>query len=742
MSASRRLAAILAADIVGYSRLMGADEEGTLARLRSLRAAITDPKIAEHRGRIVKTTGDGLLAEFHSVVDALRCAAEIQTAIANMAQPADRRIQFRIGIHQGDVVFEDDGDIFGDGVNIAARLESIAEPGGICVSARVQEDASGRLPLSFLDMGEQALKNISRPVRAYRVRPAAPPGSPGEHTVVRTRPAAPTSGPLRPGTVLGHTYAIEQPIGRGSLGDVYRAKHVELGTTHAITLIQPTVAGDPKTAQLLVEEVRKLARVRHDAVVSYEGLFRDDQGVRYLVMEYVDGPSLAEVVAGRRLEPDEVLALRDRLAEGLAAAHARGIIHRDLSPDNVILADGDVGRAKLIGFGFAQTAEAGDATMIGVNLMARHAYASPEQLGQFGGRVDSRSDLYSLGLVLAAAAIGFGRTLDMGATPGQAILARQKKPDLSLVPAPLRPAISPLLEPRPEERPASIRDLLTAAAPPSDGAHGRKNRPAGWLLAAGTGVAAMLLAAATLFTLYRPGPSSSLSLEELRTQLAAATGGFACASIGYTLAPDRSVRVAGHIASPEDLMRLRREVAAIPGIGQPSYDVQLMGRPHCEMAALLTPFADPALRDGLSLAFAGKPSEVHLGERPSLEVRAPGFDSYIYIDYFDSGGDVLHLFPNERDRFNLRPWRNRFVLFKTPMWTVCGNVGRQLVTIIASATRLFPGPRPEVEDAKDYVATLGEALKKLPKDGAAGQLLFFDLREAPPWINPEAVCRS
>src|ERR1044071_3157113 len=163
MNSVRRLAAVLAADVVGYSRLMGTDEEGTLARLRNILRAVVNPKVAEHRGRIVKTTGDGILAEFQSVVDALRCAVEIQTAIASAAQPPDRRIQFRIGIHQGDIVVED-GDIFGDGVNIAARLEGIAEPGGICVSARVQEDAAGRLDLSFFDMGDQALKNITRPV--------------------------------------------------------------------------------------------------------------------------------------------------------------------------------------------------------------------------------------------------------------------------------------------------------------------------------------------------------------------------------------------------------------------------------------------------------------------------------------------------------------------------------------------------------------------------------------------------
>jgi TolB-like protein/class 3 adenylate cyclase len=170
----RRLAAILAADVAGYSRLIECDEEGTLGRLKMLRAEVIDPQIAGHRGRIVKTTGDGLLAEFASVVDALRCAAEVQMALAesNASIPSERRIEFRIGIHQGDIVVED-GDIFGDGVNVAARLEGLAEPGSICISSRVQEDAAGRLDLAFEDMGEQTLKNISRPVRVYRVMATA-----------------------------------------------------------------------------------------------------------------------------------------------------------------------------------------------------------------------------------------------------------------------------------------------------------------------------------------------------------------------------------------------------------------------------------------------------------------------------------------------------------------------------------------------------------------------------------------
>jgi TolB-like protein len=157
--------------VAGYSRLIGADEEGTLNRLRSIRADVIDPKIAEHRGRIVKTTGDGLLVEFTSVVDALRCATEIQSGVAkgNGGIAVEKRIEFRMGINVGDIVVED-GDIFGDGVNVAARLEGLADPGGICVSARVQEDAGGRLDLTFDDLGEQSLKNIARSVRVYRVR--------------------------------------------------------------------------------------------------------------------------------------------------------------------------------------------------------------------------------------------------------------------------------------------------------------------------------------------------------------------------------------------------------------------------------------------------------------------------------------------------------------------------------------------------------------------------------------------
>jgi adenylate cyclase len=170
MTAARRLAAILAADVAGYSRLMGADERGTLQAFNHIKAEVFEPTIAARSGRLVKTTGDGFLVEFSSVVDALHCATELQAHMTerNAEASKDKRIDFRIGINVGDIVVED-GDIFGDGVNVAVRLEGLAEPGGICVSARVQEDAVGKLDLSFEDLGEQQLKNIARSVQVYRV---------------------------------------------------------------------------------------------------------------------------------------------------------------------------------------------------------------------------------------------------------------------------------------------------------------------------------------------------------------------------------------------------------------------------------------------------------------------------------------------------------------------------------------------------------------------------------------------
>jgi class 3 adenylate cyclase len=186
----RRLAAILAADVAGSCRLIGIDEEGTLARLRALRKTLFDPKVSEHRGRIVKNTGDGALVEFASVVDAFRCADKIQRSMAelNTDVPLDKRIEFRIGIHVGDIVIADD-DIFGDGVNIAVRLEGIAEPGGICISDDAYRQVRGKVESTVEDMGSQSLKNIAEPMRTWRART-------GKSSSPTTRPPIETAQPL------------------------------------------------------------------------------------------------------------------------------------------------------------------------------------------------------------------------------------------------------------------------------------------------------------------------------------------------------------------------------------------------------------------------------------------------------------------------------------------------------------------------------------------------------------------
>ena len=176
MGETRKIAAILVADVVGYSRLAGADEDRTLSRLRGLRSDLIDPAIAAHHGRIVKRTGDGSLIEFRSVVDAVRCAIEVQNGASerNAGLPPERRIEFRIGIHLGDVVEEADGDLMGDGVNIAARLEGIAAPGAICLSEDAYRQVKGRLDLAVTDLGQTQLKNIADPIRVYSLQVGVP----------------------------------------------------------------------------------------------------------------------------------------------------------------------------------------------------------------------------------------------------------------------------------------------------------------------------------------------------------------------------------------------------------------------------------------------------------------------------------------------------------------------------------------------------------------------------------------
>jgi class 3 adenylate cyclase/serine/threonine protein kinase len=768
----RRLAAILAADVTGYSRLMGADEEGTLECLKAVRRELVDPTITKHRGRIFKTTGDGMLVEFPSVVDAVRCAVEIQQAMAvrNTGVRTDSRIDLRIGINLGDVIV-DGNDLYGDGVNISARVEALADPGGVFISNTVYDQVRDRLPFVFEDLGEQQVKNITRPVRVFRVHDAARGHPESRTTPPRDRPPIVKAdfssslaregeatrilsgvaklSTLAPGMLLGNTYTIEALLAHGGMGEVYRARHVELGTEHAIKIMLPNLAKDPKIVQLFREEARKLGRINNDAIVHYEGFFRDERGLRYLVTELVAGESLTEVLRRRRLEPNEVLRLRDRLALGLAAAHEMGIVHRDVSPENILLPGGSVDRAKLIDFGIAKSMDPSAATIIGKEFAGKYSYASPEQIGLFGGKVDLRSDIYSLGLVLAVAAIGFGRRLEMGFSPATMIAARQRVPDLTEVPASLRPLIASMLKPRPEDRPPSMRALLSDEDEASGAARDstkKSPRSAKGSSVWWAGVTAAGLAASVAVVVFRQATIPPPSLEKMRTQIDAAISEYRCASLEYSVALDRSVHLSGFAATVGDIDRLRATIEHVGGVGQVVSNVELRIWPYCELVALLQPVVKRTPKPAPTITLSPPRKEAHIGDPLLVDIQAPSFDGFFYIDYFaGTEGDVLHLFPNTLDREIVkRPARNTLTLGRPPFkrcWTLSGSTGEQLITMIAATQPIFPGGRPENEKAKDYLPSLSEAINELPEGSeSAAALLFFQLIDPLPSATQQNNC--
>ncbi|WP_342238649.1 serine/threonine-protein kinase [Inquilinus sp. OTU3971] len=267
---------------------------------------------------------------------------------------------------------------------------------------------------------------------------------------------------LSPGETVLFTYRIVRLISRGGMGEIYEAEHIDQQTRHAIKIILPELMGDEAIVALFLREAEALRKIRHAAIVGYDGLFRDESKRLHLVMEYVDGPSLSDRLRDGPLTPEEVGALRDRLASGLAEAHDIGICHRDLSPDNILLEHGRLGGAKLIDFGIAKFSDLDAQTVVGGSFAGKFSWASPEQVGLFGAQVDSRSDIYSLGLVLAAAARG--RPLEMGRTMMTVVNARRSVPQLDGVPPSLAPQIARMLEPDPLDRPQSMRELVTATA--------------------------------------------------------------------------------------------------------------------------------------------------------------------------------------------------------------------------------------------------------------------------------------
>ena len=319
----RRLAAILAGDVAGYSRLMGLDEEGTLAALKGHRRAVVDPKIAEHRGRIVKTTGDGILVEFASIVDAVRCAVEIQRHMAerNGQVPPERRIEFRIGLNVGDIII-DETDIFGDGVNIAARLEALAEPGGICVSRVVRDEVRDKLDFSFEDMGEQQVKNIARPVPTHRIRldPQADQSITAAVPVTRSArplPQKPSIAVLPFANMSGD--AEQEYFSEGITEDII----TNLSHNHSFFVISRSASFTYKGPGVDVGKVGRELGVRY---VLEGSVRRAGNRVRITAQ-------LIEAATGHHLWADrydrelaDVFAVQDEIARSITGAIAPGII--------------------------------------------------------------------------------------------------------------------------------------------------------------------------------------------------------------------------------------------------------------------------------------------------------------------------------------------------------------------------------------------------------------------------------
>jgi adenylate cyclase len=316
MTATRRLAAILAADVAGYSRLMGTDEEGTHERLRAHFRELVEPKIGEHSGHVVKNTGDGTLAEFPSVVDAVRCAAELQRAMIDReaGTPEDRRIRFRIGINLGDVIVEDD-DIFGDGVNVAARLEALAEPGGICISRMVRDQIRDKLPYALEDLGEQSVKNVARPVRTYALRAEAIAELPA--------PTARAAPPIQQPAVAPRLSIVVLPF--ANLGNDPEQQYFADGITEDLTTdlsrIADMVVISRNTAFTYRDKRVDTKQIGRELCVRYvlEGSVRRFGNRVRVNAQLIDAETDAHVWA-ERFDGDtsDLFALEDEITSGIA----------------------------------------------------------------------------------------------------------------------------------------------------------------------------------------------------------------------------------------------------------------------------------------------------------------------------------------------------------------------------------------------------------------------------------------
>ena len=487
LGVARRLAAIVAVDIVGFSRLMAVDEDGTWAALNELRAII-DPILESEDGRIVKSTGDGVLVEAPSVIGAVKAAIEVQETVEvwNRDRPADRALRLRIGINLGDIIVADDGDVFGDGVNVASRLEGLADPGGICLSDSAYQQVRGRIEARFVDRGEQWVKNIPTPVQVWAIIP----GQAGE-------------GPTDLG-VPGLQHA--EVVGRGGHATVYRAYQRAMDRWVAVKVLD---GSDETTRRRFDRERQVMGRLsQHPAVVTiYESGYTTG-GRPYLIMPFLGVGSLQDRLDQSGAMPWEEAAtiVRD-VADAVDHAHRMEVIHRDLKPSNIMLDDD--GRPLIADFGIARMT--GRSVTVTERALLTPAFSPPELLD--GAEPSPSGDIYGLAATFCALVTG-NPPFVTGTPDTDTLLALTRRiaddppPDLSAwsVPETAQRAVEAAMAKDPASRPATARGFAHLLSGRSRAPGGvvvshtdsnptlRVSRPL--LLAAGIGIAAIAIGGA------------------------------------------------------------------------------------------------------------------------------------------------------------------------------------------------------------------------------------------------------
>ncbi|MEE8271015.1 MAG: serine/threonine-protein kinase [Alphaproteobacteria bacterium] len=513
-------------------------------------------------------------------------------------------------------------------------------------------------------------------------------------TVVEPSQDVPST--IAPRSLISNTYRVEALIATGGMGEVYRARNVEMDTLHAVKTIKPEFAGDQRIIDLFRREAKVLRDLRSDVIVGNDGVIRDEADRVYLVMEYIEGESLSAVLERGPLPPVDVRRLRDRLAKGLAAAHDNDVIHRDMSPDNVILQHGRLDRAKIIDFGIAKLVNPGAVTVLGAEFAGKYAFASPEQLDPAESTVDARSDIYSLGLVLAAMAAG--KPLDMGTSLTSVVESRKTVPDLSAVPSELHDELAAMLQPDPADRPQSMRDLLT---PDQD--EGPK-----WRLMAAAAIAAAV-AVAIAVDVFWPRPPDRPAIGDAIDR---ALSGFICASLTATLTEALDVSVAGFVSSADDIRRLRSKLMAVDGVAGVTDLPDVRPWPFCQAIGVIETQAGlDAGQSGKPIIEPNNPSLVYSeGESLLVSVAATTlYDGYLYVDFIDKLGDIDHLLPSS-DRGDNHLAAGEAVRLGGAKYVIRPPFGTDMIVAIATPTPLFAEPRPDTEPASAYLQALSEAL--------------------------------